>query len=238
MAGSFTNPPREICSLRASNCGLIRTMRSPPRLRILQIAGITLSTEMKDRSSVTRDTGSGSPFRCRTLVRSSTTTLWSTLTFSATCPYPTSTPYTFAAPRCNRQSVKPPVERPASIATTPCTSTLNSSSAASIFSPALHTYLGTSARISMLAVGRTWAPLLNTGSPSTLTLPCAIQDWMTLRLYSGLLSTQSSSRRCFFFTLLFSAGMGTSSLSGAISLGALPALIIKPRSSGHIKVRV
>lgn len=54
-----------------------------------------------------------------------------------TCPYPTSTPYTRAAPCCSRQSVKPPVERPASRATRPETATGKYCRARSNLSPAL-----------------------------------------------------------------------------------------------------
>ena len=55
-----------------------------------------------------------------------------------TCPYPTSTPTTCAAPRCSRQSAKPPVDRPESSILRPLTSTLKWSRAASSLSPALH----------------------------------------------------------------------------------------------------
>ena len=55
-----------------------------------------------------------------------------------TCPYPTSTPTTLAAPLCSRQSANPPVDTPASNALKPRTSTLKWSNAASSLRPALH----------------------------------------------------------------------------------------------------
>lgn len=55
-----------------------------------------------------------------------------------TWPYPTSTPVTWAAPLCSRQSAKPPVDRPESSTLSPVTSTLKWSSAASSLRPALH----------------------------------------------------------------------------------------------------
>ncbi len=66
--------------------------------------------------------------------------IWTgTQVYNITWPYPTSTPYMCLTPFCNRQSEKPPVERPASRATLPSTSHANCSRAASNLYPALHT---------------------------------------------------------------------------------------------------
>jgi len=50
----------------------------------------------------------------RALVFSITTTRGSFRSLASSCPVPTSTANTRAAPRCSRQSVKPPVEAPTS----------------------------------------------------------------------------------------------------------------------------
>mmetsp|Transcript_5669 Transcript_5669/g.14746 ORF Transcript_5669/g.14746 Transcript_5669/m.14746 type:complete len:333 (-) Transcript_5669:91-1089(-) len=195
--GSFTTPPEATLSLPASNCGFTSTTIRPPMRSTSRTAGITLSTEMKERSSVTMSTLSGrsGAVRCRRLVFSMTTRRGSCRSFSATCPRPTSTPYTRAAPCCNRQSVKPPVDRPASSATFPATSISHRWKAASSLVPARHTYFGTDAMSSTLAPPFTCAPALCTGCPSTSTLPCRMKDCTTFLLYSGWSShTRSSSR--------------------------------------------
>mmetsp|Transcript_33214 Transcript_33214/g.81623 ORF Transcript_33214/g.81623 Transcript_33214/m.81623 type:complete len:307 (+) Transcript_33214:570-1490(+) len=171
------------------------TTSCPPGRIAAATAGNTLSTEMNDRSSVAMSTGSGSGCRWRRLVRSITTTLGSTRTRSATWPYPTSMPYTRAAPFCSMQSVNPPVESPESSATLPSTLMPNSCNAFSSLSPPRHTYLGTSAMISSLHVDLIRVPALVTGWPSTSTFPCAIHDCATVRLYSGKRSQVSSSKR-------------------------------------------
>ena len=93
---------------------------------------------MNDTSSVATSYRVGAPTRarspsvtCRMLALSTTVTRGSTRTRSATWPYPTSTPVTLAAPRCSRQSVKPPVDRPQSRAAAPATSTAKAERAAS-----------------------------------------------------------------------------------------------------------
>ena len=60
--------------------------------------------------------------RYRRFVRSNTTARGWTRIFSATWPYPTSTPYTFVAPLWSMQSVNPPVLSPESKHTHPSTS--------------------------------------------------------------------------------------------------------------------
>ena len=60
----------------------------------------------------------------RTLQRSRLVTRGSARSRSWSWPWPTSSATTWAAPRCSRQSVNPPVDAPASSARTPVTSTL------------------------------------------------------------------------------------------------------------------
>ena len=81
-----------------------------------QIAGSTFAREIKDTSTHAKfgrsENRPGSRFRAFSW--SSTTTRPSVRIRSWSCARPTSTAYTFAAPRWSRQSVKPPVEAPAS----------------------------------------------------------------------------------------------------------------------------
>ena len=65
----------------------------------------------------------------RTLVRSCTRTRSSLRSRHTSCPYPTSTATTSAAPRSSSTSVNPPVDAPASRQRSPVTSTPNASSA-------------------------------------------------------------------------------------------------------------
>mmetsp|Transcript_20987 Transcript_20987/g.50094 ORF Transcript_20987/g.50094 Transcript_20987/m.50094 type:complete len:215 (-) Transcript_20987:199-843(-) len=145
---SLMTPRVPTFSLPASNCGLMRMINSPASgFNTSQTLGSTLSTDMKERSRVTKSTSSGrsDARRCRRLHLSMAIRRGSWRSFSATCPRPTSMPYTRSTPFCSRQSVKPPVESPASRATLPQMSRPQWSSAASSLSPARHTYLGTSA---------------------------------------------------------------------------------------------
>src|SRR5690606_17693238 len=75
------------------------------------------------------------------LVLSILTTRLSWRNLPASWPYPTSIAYTFDAPCCSRQSVKPPADAPASKETFPVTSILKSANAPSNFKPPLKTYL-------------------------------------------------------------------------------------------------
>mmetsp|Transcript_34018 Transcript_34018/g.85635 ORF Transcript_34018/g.85635 Transcript_34018/m.85635 type:complete len:299 (+) Transcript_34018:239-1135(+) len=193
---SRTTPFAPICPRVASNWGFMSTTSCPPGFIAAATAGSTLSTDINDRSRVAMSTSSGRGCRYRRLVRSITTTRGSTRTFSATCPYPTSTPYTRVAPPCSAQSVNPPVESPASSITFPTTSISNSVSAFSSLRPPRHTNLGLSAIMAILTEDLTRVPALVMGCPSTSTLPCAIQDCTTVRLCSGWRSMVSSSRRC------------------------------------------
>ncbi len=99
---------------------------------------------MKDRSAVANSAGSpiSASSRWRRFVRSRTRTRGSSRRVQASCPRPTSTATTSAAPRCRRQSVKPPVDAPASRQRRPATGTANCSIAASSFSPPRETNRG------------------------------------------------------------------------------------------------
>ena len=83
----------------------------------LKIFFITVRKEMKLRSTTTMSNvcARESPERFLIFVRSKTVTRLSDMIFSWRSPYPTSTQVTRCAPRCNKQSVKPPVEDPMSI---------------------------------------------------------------------------------------------------------------------------
>ena len=109
-----------------------------------------------------------------------------------TCPYPTSTPTTRAAPCCSRQSVKPPVDRPESSAALPHTSMPQCCSAASSFSPARHTYFGCSAVMVTAAGSPTGVPALVTGLPLTRTLPAAVSH---ARLSAAVAEKQQAQQR-------------------------------------------
>ena len=61
----------------------------------------------------------------------------------------------------------------------------------------LHTNFGASAVMSTVEVEATGVPALVITLPLMATLPCAIQDWMTLRLCSGYCSKQTSSSLLF-----------------------------------------
>ena len=67
---------------------------------------------MTTRSNPRKSDGKWDAARCRALVRSITTTRGSCRNFQASCPCPTSTANTRAAPYCSRQSVNPPVLAP------------------------------------------------------------------------------------------------------------------------------
>lgn len=198
---SLITPPLPTCPFSASNWGLMSITRSTFSVVSTFIAGMTFSTDINERSRVTKSTFSGSWVRFLKLVRSRTTQLgWSLILF-ATCPYPTSTPYTLLAPLCNSTSVNPPVERPESNATRSRTLSWKWSNAASSLRPPLHTYLGMMPSICTSASLHTCAPALLMIFPSTRTCPCTIHDWTTLRLTSGRSCRQISSSLCFFFPL-------------------------------------
>ena len=110
----------------ASNCGFTSSTRSPSGVVQRASAGATVTQrderqvgdgEVDRAAEVARARGA------RTLVRSSTVTRGSSRSDHASCPRPTSTACTCAAPACSRQSVNPPVDAPASRARRPRTST-------------------------------------------------------------------------------------------------------------------
>ena len=136
-AGSRTMPPRPTRPRPASNCGLTSSTRLPVVDVQAARAGATVSSEMKERSATARSTSPprSAAVRLRTLQRSRTVTRASVRNDHASWPRPTSTASTCAAPCWRRQSVKPPVDAPASSARTPSTRTANRASAAASFSP-------------------------------------------------------------------------------------------------------
>ena len=123
----MTPRPLSASALPASNCGLTSATILPFDFSKAMAGGKIFRSEIKEQSITARSAGENgcgncSGFKCRALVFSMTTTRLSFRSFHANWPCPTSTAKTFAAPFCRRQSVKPPVEAPRSIATVPATS--------------------------------------------------------------------------------------------------------------------
>ncbi len=135
MPPFFTKP------LPASNCGLIKAITSPLSFNNPFNTGKTFSKEIKETSMVAKSNKKSnlSLSRYLILVLSIHTTLSSLRKVQSSCPYPTSTQYTFLAPYLRRQSVNPPVEAPTSIIVFPLTSIPNSVKAFSSLSPPLLT---------------------------------------------------------------------------------------------------
>ena len=100
--------------------------------------------EMNETSTTTTSTSPpiASGLVSRMFVRSSTRTRGSSRIRGCSWPWPTSRATTRRAPRCSRQSVKPPVDAPTSRATSPSTSMPNPLRAASSLSPPRPTYRG------------------------------------------------------------------------------------------------
>ena len=86
---------------------------------------------MNERSAMAKSNGPpmSSAVTLRMLVRSKRLTRVSLRSPQSNCPAPTSTALTCAAPRCRRQSVKPPLEAPKSTQESPVTSMAKASSA-------------------------------------------------------------------------------------------------------------
>src|SRR5829696_4822636 len=102
---------------------------------------------------------------------------------------------TSAAPRWRRQSVKPPVEAPASRARRPATGTGKRSSAASSFSPPRPTKRGPGPTTSTACPGSTrWAGF-EAGAPPTSTRPAATASRACSRVGARPRRTSSTSRR-------------------------------------------
>ena len=99
-------------------------------------------SEMNATSIVTRSTGCGTStsVSARALTPSRTMTRGSLRSRQSSCPWPTSSAMTLAAPRCSRTSVKPPVEAPMSSARRPSTTMPNASSAWASLTPPRPTY--------------------------------------------------------------------------------------------------
>ena len=114
--------------------------------------GSSIFKEINDASTVANAICSGRVSTKRALVCSITTTRGSLRSFQCRMPLPTSIAYTFNAPRCNRQSVKPPVDEPTSAQTRPFTLIPNACSAASSFSPPRETKRGPESTVSTESV--------------------------------------------------------------------------------------
>src|ERR1017187_3110505 len=115
-AGSLTTPPVPTLPRPTSNWGLTSNTKSASGAAQATRAGSTSTSEMNDRSAVTRP---GAGATCsgrspRTLTRSRPVTRGAVRSGQASCPYPTSTATTCAAPRRRSTSVNPPAEAPAS----------------------------------------------------------------------------------------------------------------------------
>ena len=196
-SGSRTTPPRPTRAGPASNWGLTRATTAPPGFTRLRTAGRTNSSEMNDRSSVTRSTVSprSSGLRKRALVRSRTTTRGSWRRRRSNCPRPTSTAWTRRAPRCRRQSVNPPVEAPRSAATRPSGRMSKTSRAFSSFSPPRLAKGRPRPRTSSSAVRGIRVPGLSMRCPDMKTSPAISRAWAFSRLGARPRSTRAWSTR-------------------------------------------
>ena len=114
-------PPLPTSARPTSNCGFTSAITGAPGLPNAGSTGSTSRSEMNETSMTIRSTRSGSRSggASRMFTRSSTRTRASEAIFQSSCPCPTSTQVTRAAPRCSRQSVNPPVEAPTSSAARP-----------------------------------------------------------------------------------------------------------------------
>ena len=159
-------------------------------------AGSTVRSEMNDRSATTTSTGPpiAAASRWRTLVRSRLSTRGSPRSRSWSWPCPTSTATTDAAPRWSTQSVKPPVEAPASSTRRPATSTAKVASAASSFSPPRLTNRGPG-RARHRLVGGDQARHLERRRAPHGDPPAATAGWASLRLVASPRRTSSASSR-------------------------------------------
>ena len=125
------------------------------------------------------------------------TTRSSLRSFQASCPWPTSTEYTFTAPFCSIQSVKPPVEAPTSMQIFPSRRTPKRSMAFSSFSPPRLTYFKVLPLTSMGAVSSKVVPALSSFCPFTYTIPDMIKAFAFSRDSARLRFTSSTSNRSF-----------------------------------------
>src|SRR5439155_1374592 len=189
---------------------LLQDRGEPPRLEPLEefldrgprgastpnTDGRIFSNEMNE-TSMTASVGCSPKIRgssARALVFSITTTRGSLRSLTSSWPVPTSTAYTRAAPRCSRQSVKPPVEAPTSRQTRPATFIWKASSAWTSFSPPRPTN-GVRPWTSTLASLATRAPALSTRLPSTSTSPARRRRAACSRLSTSPRSTSTRSIR-------------------------------------------
>ena len=131
----------------------------------------------------------------RILTFSSTVTRLSVRRRWSSCPCPTSTAYTCAAPPWRRQSVNPPVDAPASSTRLPSGLTANRVSAAANFSPPRLTN-GAGGPCTTTGSSRaTRRAALSAWVPATSTNPAAIAFWASCRLATRPRRTSSVSSR-------------------------------------------
>ena len=151
-----------------------------------------------NETSATHTSASGSSApgaRSRTLVRSITVTRSSVRSRQSSWPRPTSIAMTCVAPRCNRQSVKPPVDAPTSTPRRPATSTPNASSAPASLRPPRDTYGAGGAVSAIGSSPATWRAGLVAGAPPTSTRPAVTASTARARLGARPRRTSSASRR-------------------------------------------
>ena len=196
-ASSRTIPPLPTSARPTSNCGLTSAITGAPGLAKCGSAGSTRRSEMNDTSMTTRSTGAGSRSggAVRMLVRSMICTRGSDATFQSSCPCPTSTQVTCAAPRCSRQSVNPPVDAPTSSAVSPRGSTPKTSSACASLSPPRDTNGIGPDRSRSSASASTRSPAFSTGRSPASTSPARISARAFSREGASPWSTSARSAR-------------------------------------------
>ena len=180
----------------SSNCGLTRLTSHARSAASSRTLGSTSHCEMK-LTSITIASGR-SPRRSGVSARasrpSSETTRLSAARRGASCPRPTSTAITFAAPRAKSTSVKPPVEAPTSRQTRPEGSSAKASSAAASLTPPRDAH-GWGASASIDASSATSSDAFLSAAPPTLTSPAAIAACARARLEKKPRSTRRISAR-------------------------------------------
>ena len=177
-SGSRTIPPLPTRARPASNCGFTSRTRSASGR--CERASVGRDRDQRDERQVGDGDRSTGPPRsprssARTLVRSSTVdTRGSWRSDHASCPRPTSTATTCAAPRCSRQSVNPPVDAPTSSARRPRTSTREARRAGGQLLAAAGDEAGSGRRSAGSAPPRPPAGPGPGGAPPTRTRPATI----------------------------------------------------------------
>ena len=193
----MTPLPRSTSAFPASNCGLTRSTNGAPSGTSPTRSAMTVRNEMNDRSDTSRSKGAPTeaPSIPRTLVRSWTSTRRSTRSRWWSWPRPTSRATTDAAPCCRRQSVKPPVLDPTSMARMPSGSSPKPASAASSLRPPRLTKRCGGPFTTTASPAETIRDALVAGAPSTVTRPAPIISRATVRPETSWRRTSSRSRR-------------------------------------------